>query len=121
MTRLGYGAILVALLLPTGCYQPPPPTQESRADAARAAACRDRIDAIYTQQNRGEIYTDRSDMERDAPQSGGYVEGVQSRGLADRFSRDQAFSDCLREGNGPGTAPSGAAQGASPWARLLPW
>ena len=107
MTRLFMGASLAAASLLAACYSPPPPTQESRSDAARTAACRQRMDAVYEQQNRGEIYTDRTDMARDAPQSGSYVEGVTSRGLGDQFQRDRDFSDCLREGNAPGTAAQG--------------
>ena len=103
MKGLSLVAAVSATVLMAACYSPPPPTSESRSDAARLAACRDRMDAIYAQQNRAEIYTDRSDMARDAMLSGSYVEGVTSRGLADRYERDRAFSDCLREGNAPGS------------------
>jgi hypothetical protein len=101
VTRVWFAAAAVSLL--AGCYSPPPPTQESRSDAARTAACRGRMDAVYEQQNRGEIYTDRSVTERDSMLSGTYIEGIPSRGLADRYARDEAFSECLREGNAPGT------------------
>jgi len=108
VTRFWFGAAAAAAILVAGCYSPPPPTQESRSDAARTAACRSRMDAIYAQQNRGEIYTDRSDMARDSMMSGSYVEGIPSRGLADRYERNREFSDCLREGNSPGTTEGAA-------------
>ena len=111
MTRSSIAAASALTVLLTACYAPPPQTQESRSAAARTAACRDRQDAVYEQQNRGEIYTDRSDMARDSMLSGSYVEGVQSRGLAAQYGRDKAFSECLREGTSPGTGSSASTPG----------
>ena len=114
MTRFPLGAgVAASMLMLAACYTPPPPPQESRSDAAQTAACRSRMDAVYEQQNRGELYTDRSDMARDAMLSGSYVEGVTSRGLAARFERERAFSECLREGTSPGRTVTGGASSPS--------
>jgi hypothetical protein len=70
-------------------------------------ACRQRADAVFSQQNRAAIFNDRMDD----PRSGGYVSGITTRGLSDRFAWDQQVSDCVRnQGSadtaGPGTAPN---------------
>jgi hypothetical protein len=90
-------------LLVGACQPPVPQTPEARADAARFAACRERMDAIYAQQNRAEIYTDRMDMERDAQDSGYYIPAPGTRALGEQYGRDQQFAECLRQGSS--TAP----------------
>jgi hypothetical protein len=61
------------------------------------AACRQRADAVFDQQNRDAVY--RADMyaasQRDAPFGGAGMAGNPSSGLSDRYARDTILDDCL--------------------------
>jgi hypothetical protein len=80
-----------------------PPTGQAKADAATQAACRQRADQIYEQQNRGQIYSTQSQV--NTPYSANYVPDVTNRGLSDLFAHDRTISDCVRN-TGTGTERS---------------
>lgn len=88
----------------TGCQAP----RQTRADAAKVAACRSRADQVYRAQNRGAVFL-RSDQ-RDSPFSARYDPGNTARGLGELFGRDQVEADCLRE-NGAAPATPAASTG----------
>jgi hypothetical protein len=86
------GILLGALAL-SACDSAPP-TGQAKADAATQAACRQRADQIYEQQNRGQIYSPQSQV--NMPYSANYVPDVPNRGLSDVFAHDRVVSDCVR-------------------------
>lgn len=100
-------ALLALPLVIAGCYRPPPP---SAADVARAAACRSRVDTIYLQRNRAQIY--RTDQ-RDSPYSSNYLPGDVSRGLGLEYGTDRMQSDCVH-GQGDAAPDGGGAGPARP-------
>jgi hypothetical protein len=71
-----------------------PPSGQARADAATQAACRQRAEQAYEQQNRGQIYSTQSQV--NMPYSANYVPDVPNRGLSDVFAHDRMVSDCVR-------------------------
>ncbi|PPQ33146.1 hypothetical protein [Rhodopila globiformis] len=71
-----------------------PQSSQARADAATVAACRQRADEVYNQQNRGAIYSANSS--ENAPFSANYTPGVTSRGLSALFAHDRMVNDCVR-------------------------
>jgi hypothetical protein len=71
-----------------------PPSGQARADAATQAACRQRAEQAYEQQNRGQIYSPQSQV--NMPYSAYYVPDVPNRGLSDVFAHDRMVSDCVR-------------------------
>jgi len=113
--------VISLLLALAACAAPPPPvsmgsadgsTGQTRADAATRAACREHADAVYNRQNRDTIYTISS---RDTPYSANYTPDVPSRGLPQRFVRENMVQDCIRntgtetdrvEPEAAGTAPA---------------
>ncbi len=115
-------AALLTMALATACSPPPPISPQDRADQQTQAACRQRADEIYTQQNRGAIYATQDD--RFTPFSGSYSPGVTTRGLGERYGRDTMISDCVRNaqaqtqdrGAGPAMEPTAHSNGgpASP-------
>ncbi len=66
----------------------------SLTDAQTRAACRQRADQVYEQQNRGAIYSPQSGV--NTPSSASYAPGVTDRGLADLFAHDTMIRDCVR-------------------------
>jgi hypothetical protein len=84
--------VLTALVL-AGCTPPPPPTPQARADQQAQAACRQRADQVYAEQNRGAAY--ESDN-RFSPFSSSYTPGVTTRGLGERYAMDTMIADCMR-------------------------
>lgn len=64
------------------------------ADAATQAACRQRAEETYTQQNRADIY--RPPPPVNTPFSAEYTPGVTDRGLSELFAHDKMISDCVR-------------------------
>ncbi len=93
---------------------PPAPTPEQRASQAAVAACRQRADDVFARQNRAAIFNDRMDD----PRSGGYVSGITTRGLSERFAWDNQVQDCVRNqgaatDTGPGFAPNPAPTNAA--------
>jgi len=73
---------------------PPPGSATSRANAEALAACRDRAEQVYVQQNRPAIYSPQIAV--NTPSSGAYAPGVTNRGLADLYARDTMIRDCMR-------------------------
>lgn len=98
MNRFALAAVSLALAA-SACQAPPP---RDPATAAAAAACRERVDQVYAQQNRVEL--SRRDQ-RDAPFASSYLSGITSRGLGAQYSRGTMFNDCL------GNAANGARGG----------
>ena len=93
------------------CTPPPPPTAQSRAAQATANACRQRADEVFARQNRASFYTQNA---QDSPESGAYVSGITTRGLADRFNWDRQVSDCVAQSTGGGAATSSFSPSPSP-------
>lgn len=99
-------ALLACLALGACSFgAPPPSTPQSRADAATVAACRERADQIYEQQNRAAIYSPPPAI--NTPESGAYAPGMTDRGLAGMYARDTMIQDCVRNSGTAGT--TGAA------------
>lgn len=87
---------VIAVMAVTGlsACNAPPPSGQAQADAATRAACQNRAEEAYNQQNRGEIYSPQSQV--NTPSSGNYVPDVTNRGLSDLFVHDRMVSDCVR-------------------------
>ncbi len=94
-------ACVLALLALAACARPPAPGR-AEATPAQRTACRQRVDEVYLQQNRGELY--RSDNyvsgSRDTPFSTSAQPNFGS-GLGAQYSREQALEDCLNASSGP--------------------
>jgi hypothetical protein len=99
----------------SGCAGPPVSGQ-AEADAQTRAACRQRADQAYDQQNRAEIFSPASQV--NTPFSANYVPRV-NRGLSDLFAHDQLVSDCVRN-TGTGTDRTVPAEPAAPGAAPPP-
>lgn len=93
MTRAFLIPLLTAVTL-SGCGDGPPLGGQAQADAQTRAACRERAEAVYDQQNRAAIYSPPPQV--NTPQSGNYVEGLSDRGLSQLFVHDKIVSDCVR-------------------------
>lgn len=92
----------VALAL-AACQSPPPRTP---VEAATLAACRERVDQVYRQQNRVDLSRRE---ERDTPFASTYNSGITSRGLSARFDRGQQIAACTGSAaTGAGSAPGSA-------------
>ncbi|WP_048860279.1 hypothetical protein [Acidisphaera rubrifaciens] len=106
----------------------PTPGPQARANAALQAACQKRVDQVYAEQNRPQIYLDNTSFDQLTPfSSTSYVSGNTTRGLAGAYERNQQIDTCLRNtgaatgaadggpdapsagaGSGPGPGPGGA-------------
>ena len=73
---------------------PPRSSAVSRSNAEALAACRQRAEDVYVQQNRPAIYSPQVAV--NAPSSGAYAPGATDRGLADLYARDTMVRDCMR-------------------------
>nr|WP_294511345.1 hypothetical protein [uncultured Rhodopila sp.] len=87
------GAILGALAL-SACDGGAPASGQAQADAQTAAACRERADAVYDRQNRGDIYAPNSSV--NSPFSANYNPDNPSRGLSQLYAHDKLVSNCIR-------------------------
>jgi PBP1b-binding outer membrane lipoprotein LpoB len=87
------GFVLMGAILLSGCDAPPAGGQ-AEADAQTRAACRQRAEQAYEQQNRAEIYSPSSSV--NTPYSANYVPDSPERGLSDLFAHDRMVSDCVR-------------------------
>lgn len=92
---------------------------QAQADAATRAACQQRANQAYDQQNRGEIYSPTANV--NTPFSANYLPGQADRGLSDLFAHDRMINDCIRN-TGTGTersplSPPAGARAAPPPAR----
>lgn len=109
-------ALRFVLVVSAGLAACAAPEPQTRANAARAAACREHADEVYLRQNRAELY--RSDAyatsTRDAPFATSGIKDDPTRGLAGRYARDTMVGDCMNATGGtPGTSPT-TAPGAKP-------
>ena len=93
MTRLAQLGMLGMLAL-SACGDGAPQSGQAQADASTRAACRQRANEVYNQQNRGDIYAPASQV--NTPFSGNYVPGISDRGLSQLFVQDKMISDCVR-------------------------
>jgi hypothetical protein len=70
-----------------------PQTAQSRADAATAAACRQRADEVYSQRYRGQTYNVQ--QTQNTPFSGNYTQPP-DRELSQLYTRNSMVRDCIR-------------------------
>jgi hypothetical protein len=110
MSRALPSLLLTALAL-AGCMAGSGPGPESHADAATVAACRQRADQVYDQQNRGDIYRQPDPI--NSPSSANYAPGVSDRGLSQLYAQDRLINDCVRN-TGTGAERSGSNDAAPP-------
>lgn len=96
----------LACLLLAGCAQPNS-GRRAGLTAAQAAECRSRSEAVYRQQNRGEIYKadTYATSTRDAPFASNGLPGITSNGLGAQFGREKALNECY---NSQATGPQAA-------------
>lgn len=92
--------ILCGALALSACGGSPPLTGQAQADAETRAACEQRAEAVYTQQNRADIYSPPGSV--NTPYSANYVPGVPNRGLSQIYAHDRLVNDCIRN---KGTQP----------------
>ena len=118
MNRLHHLAMgLVCLMAPVAlsACAGPPLSGQAEADAQTAAACRQRAEQAYDQQNRAQIYSPPSAV--NTPYSSNYVPAsANERGLSDLFAHDRLVSDCVRNTGTTTdrTVPDAPAAAASP-------
>jgi len=93
----------ICMVVLAGCGDQPPLTGQAQADAETQAACRQRAEAIYDQQNRGQIYSPSPSV--NTPYSANYLPNQTDRGLSQLFVHDKIVSDCVRN-NGTGAERS---------------
>ena len=79
MTRFGRGAVLLSLAAVAACHSTPP-TAQQRADQKTLAACRQRADQAFEEQNCGALYRENNSL---SPFSTSYVPGITTRGLGE--------------------------------------
>ena len=94
-------ALAILALTAGACTPAPPPSAQSRADQQTVAACRQRADEVFAEQNRGALYDPDY---RFSPFSSSYVPGITTRGLGERYSRDTMIDNCVR--NAGTTSPN---------------
>jgi hypothetical protein len=106
------GRALTPLLLLASlaaCGSQPP----SRENEATVNACRQRADAIYDKQNRGEVFFPNSQGSSPFSSSGAIV--PPDAGLSQLKQRDDTINDCLRGSvANTGTVPVGPTANANP-------
>lgn len=89
---LAFLPLLVLIL--SGCESGAPLSGQAQADQQTRAACRQRADEVYNQQNRGEIYSPPPSV--NTPFSNNYVPGISDRGLSQLYVHDRMINDCVR-------------------------
>ncbi len=95
MTRLpAFVLTLGALCGCAGIDLPAPLRSQSQADAQTVAACRQRANQVYDQQNRGVIFSQQ--QQSNMPFSANYTPDNPSRGLSAQFGFDRMVNDCIR-------------------------
>jgi hypothetical protein len=88
--------LVLGTLVLSGCGDQPPLSRQGQADASTQSACRERAEAVYDQQNRGQIYSPSAASQMNTPFSASYVPVQADRGLSQIFAHDQMISDCVR-------------------------
>lgn len=110
MTRLSASIVLAAVTL-CACEAPAPLRGQAQADAQTVAACRERANQIFDQQNRGTIFSGQSQV--NTPFSANWTPDVPNRGLSQAFGFDRMVNDCIRNtGTGTNRTPPGNAAAA---------
>ena len=102
MSPLRLGMIMTCTAALAACAGPSRGPQ-AEADAATRAACQQRAEQVYDQQNRAEIYSPQSQV--NTPYSANYAPASSGRGLSDLFVHERMVSDCVRN-TGTGTERS---------------
>lgn len=88
----------------SGCDGGAPLTGQAQADAQTRAACRERAEEVYNQQNRAEIYSPPPSV--NTPFSNNYMSGISDRGLSQLYIHDRMINDCVRNtGTGAERSP----------------
>ncbi len=95
-------AAAIALLLVAGCAGSGG-GRSAGASPAQVAACRQRSEDIYRQQNRGAIYTNDTyaTSTRDSPFGGLASSSGGQASLGEQFGRERALNDCYNYGTNP--------------------
>jgi len=97
--------LLAGVAALSACAEAPAPTGQAQADAETRAACEQRAEAVYEQQNRADIYAPAPAV--NTPFSSNYVPGIPNRGLSQVFAHDRIVSDCVRnKGTQPVAVPA---------------
>jgi hypothetical protein len=113
MIRVSAALLLTAVTLGAcDAPLPAPLRSQAQADASTVAACRQRANQIYDQQNRGAIYSPQN--QANTPFSANWTPDVPNRGLSAQFGFDRSVNDCIRN-TGTGTdrnVPQGNASTA---------
>lgn len=97
------GPAILALVAANACISAPPPSAQARADQQTLAACRQRADEVFAEQNRGAVYDSDNRL---SPFSSSYVPGITTRGLGERYSRDTMIDNCVRNAGAVSTNQS---------------
>ena len=108
--------LLTCMIALSGC-QGSPSGGQGNADAATRAACQQRANQAYDQQNRAEIYSPPPTV--NTPYTANYLPATSDRGLSDLFAHDRMINDCIRN-TGTGTERSPASPPAGPRAAPPP-
>jgi hypothetical protein len=87
------GALMSGALALSACDRTPQ-TGQQQADQETRAACQQRAEDAYSQQNRAQIYSPPATI--NTPFSANFTPDVPDRGLADLFVHDRMISDCIR-------------------------
>ena len=77
-----------------------------KVDLQTQAACRERANEIWEQQDRAEIYKPNSSV--NTPFSANWEPDVPSRGLADQYAYGKTVADCERDSGGLTSGPEQA-------------
>lgn len=112
-TRASGAACVLSVLAALAACAPSASDTPLTVDQAARAACRKQTEQSFNIRNRADLY--RPDYGRDAPLSGQSTAQI-DYGLADRFSYEQDYQDCLRSRGGRQTpsAPTSAALPSGP-------
>jgi hypothetical protein len=101
-----------------GCDVPAPLRSQPQSDAQTRAACRERANQVFDQQNRGAIFSGQS--QANMPFSANWTPDVPNRGLSQQFGFNQIVNDCVRNTGtettrtSPGSGTPAAPAQASP-------
>jgi hypothetical protein len=112
--RVAMGIVCLMSAVALSACDRPPLSGQAEADAQTRAACEQRAEEAYDQQNRGQIFSPASSV--NTPYSTNYVPDNTTRGLSDLFAHDRLISDCVRN-TGTGTdrtVPTSPSPPASP-------
>jgi hypothetical protein len=112
--RVAMGLVCLMSAVALSACDRPPLTGQAEADAQTRAACEQRADQAYDQQNRAQIFSPPSSV--NTPFSTNYLPDNTTRGLSDLYAHDRSINDCVRN-TGTGTdrtVPTSPVPPASP-------